>query len=125
MVSDHDLGRARPGVGVDPSLLKSLNARFSAIFPLFLREISLSPFKLAPALRPRTYVHHELTYYMSIIPRHSSPRPFVKCQFGRLSAGFDRLGAGFGNLSAGFAEKFGKIKISRKGSPSCALNNTK
>ena len=48
----------------------------------------------------------------------------LKCRFCLLSAGF-------GALSAGFAEKKKndekneekKIKISRKGSPSCALNN--
>ena len=52
-------------------------------------------------------------YYL----RHSSPRPSVKCRFGRLSAGFvclsvcyknkrgfGCLSAGFGVLSAGFAE---------------------
>ena len=48
----------------------------------------------------------------------------LKCRFCLLSAGF-------GALSAGFAEKKEdekkeeKIKISRKASPSCALNNTK
>ena len=51
-----------------------------------------------------------------------------KCRFGCLSANFARLSDGFGDLSAGFCQekkKQRKIKISRKGSPSCALNNTK
>ena len=48
---------------------------------------------------------------------------------GRLSAGFAHLSAGFGDLSAGFVlpkkrrkETRKKIKIPRKGSPSCAIN---
>ena len=50
---------------------------------------------------------------------------FFKCRFGRLSAGFARLSAGFGDLSTGLCRKNEKkITISRKGSPSCALNDT-
>ena len=47
----------------------------------------------------------------------------LKCRFGRLSAGFGALSAGFaGKKDEKNEEK--KIKISRKASSSCALNNT-
>ena len=54
---------------------------------------------------------------------------FFLCRFGRLSAGFAHLSAGFEDLSASFAKKDENeekvIEISRKGSPSCALNDAK
>ena len=49
-----------------------------------------------------------------------------KCRFGCFSAGFGVLSAGVGVLSAGFGVlRKKKIKLSRKGSPSCAINNDK
>ena len=111
------------------SRLSSSDTYFKA-WPLFV---------MAAKTTSHAQQHH--VRLVSIIQRCSSPRPSVKCRFRRLSAGFylfiffilsaglGGLSAGFGDLSAGLLEKDvkqkTKIKIPRRASPSCALNNTR